>query len=73
MRKGASVNTVAMAGFHSYLGGVFLHCLEVEEGDVDQVVAVDNGYQLPFYIVTLPKAEHISQLGVLTHTRTHTH
>lgn len=59
-------------GFHSYLGCIFLHSLEVEEGDVDQVVAMDDGYQLPFNVVTLTEAQHLPQLRVLTHTQTHT-
>lgn len=31
-------------GCHGYLGNVLLHGLEVKEGDVDQVAAVDYCY-----------------------------
>lgn len=55
-------------GLHGYLGCVLLHGLEVEEGDVDQVIAVDDGNQFPFDVVTLPKAQHLSQLWILKHT-----
>lgn len=54
-----------------YLGRVFLHCLEVEERGVDQVIAMDDGYQLPFDVVTLPEAQHLPHLWVLKHTHTH--
>lgn len=52
-----------------YLGRVFLHGLEVEEGDVDQVIAMDDGDQLPLHVVAFPEAQQISYLGVLRHTR----
>lgn len=56
--------------FHGYLGCVFLHSLEVEEGDIDQVISIDDGYQLPFYAFSLTAAEHIPHLGVLTRIHT---
>lgn len=37
---------VTVACCPGYLGNVLLHGLEVEEGDVDQVVAMDHGHQL---------------------------
>ena len=58
--------------FHGYLSCVFLHSLEVEIGGVDQVVSIDDGYQLPFYTVSLTASEHIPHLVVLTHTHTDT-
>lgn len=58
---------------HSYLGRVLLHGLEVEEGGVDQVIAMDDGDQLPFNVVALAKAQHLPQLLVLEHTNTHTY
>lgn len=60
----------ACGGYHGYLGRVLLHCLEVEEGDVDQVIAMDDGDQLPFHIVALAEAQHLPQLLVLKHTHT---
>lgn len=59
-------------GFHFYLGRVFLHCLEVEERGVDQVIAMNDSYQLPFNVVALTEAQHLPQLWVLKHTHTHT-
>lgn len=59
-------------GFHGYLGCIFLHGLEVEEVGVDQVVAMDDGDQLPFDVVSLTEAQHLPQLRVLTHTHKHT-
>lgn len=54
-----------------HLGRVFLHRLEVEEGDVDQVAAVHHGHQLPFHVLALAEAQHLSHLGVLDHTLVH--
>lgn len=48
-----------------HLGRVFLHRLEVEEGNVDQVAAVHDGHQLPFHFVALAEAQHIPHLRVL--------
>lgn len=62
-----------VGGSHGYLGCVFLHCLEVEEGDVDQVIAMDDSHQLPFDVVALAATQHVPQLWVLTHTHTQTH
>lgn len=55
------------SGLHGYLGSVFLHSLEVDEGGVDQVVAVDNSHQLSFDTVALSEAEHLPQLRILPH------
>lgn len=57
----------AAAGYHGYLGRVLLHCLEVEKGDVDQVIAMDDGDQLPFHVVAFAEAQHLPQLLVLQH------
>lgn len=59
--------------FHRYLGRVLLHGLEVEEGDVDQVIAIDDGDHFPFNVVALAEAQHLPQLLVLEHTNTHTY
>ena len=57
-------------GFHGYLGCIFLHGLEVQVRNVDQVIAIDNGYQLPLDAASLNEAEHVPQLGVLKQKHT---
>lgn len=58
--------------FHGNLGSVFLHGLEVEEGYVDQVIAVDNRYQLPLHgntpLAWFTEPQNLSDTWVLPET-----
>lgn len=47
-------------GLFGYLGAVFLHGLEVEEGDVDQVSSIDDSYKLAFYSLTFTKTKQLT-------------
>lgn len=66
------VSESGVGGRRPHLGRVLLHGLEVEEGGVDQVAAMDDGDQLPLHVVAFAEAQHVPQLGVLTrHTQSH--